>query len=492
MNLLGYIRVSRVGGRGGEDFIAPRVQRERIESWAKTYGHSVDFLPDELDQSGGKLKRPVFTAALERCERGEADGIIVAKLDRFARSVPDAATAIRRLEDAGAVLVSVADQLDTSTPMGRFARTMMLAVAELELDRIRESWATAQQYAVKRGVHIASRPPTGYKRGQDGRLELVPRSADAVAEVFQRRAAGASLSELAQLLEQRRVVGPYQNKHWTATAISKLLKNPVYTGQARSGIHSLEDAHPAIITGVEWRAAQTARGVVSPLRSPDGALLAGLLRCAGCRYVMKLDSIRDRDGSKLRMYRCRGDHAAGRCPAAASVLAHIIEPYVVSVFFEALGPDGILADAGTDDAGHQQAQHAAEAAQADLAEWLEVVSISSVGRAAYMTGIEARQRRVDEALSAASAAATPSSAATLPEVASLREAWPTLRTDEQRRLLAAGIDAIVLRKGRDLAERSLILFAGEAPDDLPSRGRRVPLASYPWPDTPGDAGVAVA
>src|SRR5690348_7637016 len=111
MHLLGYVRVSRVGGRSGDEFIAPRAQRERIESWVNTYGHSVEFLPDELDQSGGKLERPVFQHALERCERGEADGIIVAKLDRFARSVPDAANAIKRLEESGAVLVSVADQL---------------------------------------------------------------------------------------------------------------------------------------------------------------------------------------------------------------------------------------------------------------------------------------------------------------------------------------------------------------------------------------------
>src|SRR4051794_39399953 len=99
MELLGYVRVSRVGGRDGESFISPRQQRESITAYAAALGHTVTFLPDELDASGGKASRPVFQDALERCEQGLAGGVIVAKLDRFARSVPDAAVAIRRLED---------------------------------------------------------------------------------------------------------------------------------------------------------------------------------------------------------------------------------------------------------------------------------------------------------------------------------------------------------------------------------------------------------
>ena len=491
MNLLGYVRVSRVGGRGGEDFIAPRVQRERIESWAATYGHNVEFLPDELDQSGGKLLRPVFQMALERCERGEADGIIVAKLDRFARSVPDAAVAIKRLEVAGAVLVSVADQLDTSTSMGRFARTMMLAVAELELDRIRESWAVSQRYAVERGVHVASKPPTGYKKGKDGRLELVPRAAKGVAEAFQQRAAGASLTEIADLLMKRRVVGPYGNPNWTQTAVNKLLRNPVYTGQARSGIHVKEDAHPAIITKAEFDAAQRRRGV-SPLRSADGALLAGLLRCAGCRYVMKLDSI-TRGGSKIPMYRCRGDHAAGRCPEPSSVLAHIIESHVEAEFLAALAPDGVLARPSSGDDTEQALSNALDNAEAELADWLEAVSVTSVGRAAYAAALEARQQRVDQARDALDAAEA-AAGVHLPPQADLQAIWPTLSTPERRRLLSAGIDAVMLRRGRgtSITSRSLILYVGDAPTDMPSRGRRVPLAGFTWADSPTDTGMAVA
>ena len=125
-----------------------------------------------------------------------------------------------------------------------------------------------------------------------------------------------------------------------------MISNRVYVGEARSGQNVKPNAHPAIVSEAEWQAAQSARSL-APARSTDGALLAGLLRCAGCRYVIKPDSMPDRDGERLRLYRCRGEHAAGRCPAKASVLGRVIEPYVVEAFFEALEPGGVLAAASS-------------------------------------------------------------------------------------------------------------------------------------------------
>src|SRR5436309_2703997 len=98
MRLIGYVRVSRVNGREGDSFISPTVQRERIEAQALASGNTVVDWQQDLDQPGTKYERPGFQAALEAVERGEADGIAVAALDRFARSVPDAAVALRRLE----------------------------------------------------------------------------------------------------------------------------------------------------------------------------------------------------------------------------------------------------------------------------------------------------------------------------------------------------------------------------------------------------------
>src|SRR6266508_4814959 len=165
----GYIRVSRRGGREGESFISPEVQRKKIADWASLHEVAIVQWWEEIDQSGAKLERPMFQEALARCERGETGGIIVARLDRFARSAVDALGSIRRLNEAGARLVSVEDNFDGSTPMGRFAIGILTLIAELELERIKENWTAAVTQAVERGINISARPPTGYLRDKKSR-----------------------------------------------------------------------------------------------------------------------------------------------------------------------------------------------------------------------------------------------------------------------------------------------------------------------------------
>jgi hypothetical protein len=230
---------------------------------------------------------------------------------------------------------------------------------------------------------------------------------------------------------------------------------------------------------------------VSAPRSRDGALLAGLLRCAGCRYVMKPDTMVDRNGTKLRLYRCRGDHAAGRCPAPTSVLGRVIEPEIERRFLAELLPGGILARGQGEQQDLDDLLARVADAERELEAWVTEPALSSLGRDLYIAGMESRQRAVDDAHEALAEASRGSSADLLD--ADLGELWPGLPVAERRRFLAAGIDAIMLRRGRELGDRLLVFWQGDGPDGLPSRGRRVPLTSFTWPDdAPGDAGVLAA
>ena len=86
------------------------MQRKKIAEWARLHEVEVVQWWEEIDQSGAKLRRPMFQQALERCERGETGGLVAARLDRFARSAVDALESIKRINQAGARLVLVEDK----------------------------------------------------------------------------------------------------------------------------------------------------------------------------------------------------------------------------------------------------------------------------------------------------------------------------------------------------------------------------------------------
>src|SRR4051812_11147063 len=107
--LEGYVRVSSTRGRSGPSFISPALQRERLEAWCGLYDARLVAVHEELDESGGRADRPLLMTAIERVEAGLSDGIIVARLDRFGRSLRDALEHIDRIQAAGGRFVSVQD-----------------------------------------------------------------------------------------------------------------------------------------------------------------------------------------------------------------------------------------------------------------------------------------------------------------------------------------------------------------------------------------------
>jgi len=498
MRLDGYIRVSRVAGRAGESFISPKVQRDTITAYAKARGFTIAEWHEDLDVSGGTLERAGLDRALQRCRDGETDGIIAAKLDRLARSLTGLSQLIAQARDEGWTLVAVDHGLDLKTPGGALVANVLGAVAEWELGQRRQSWATAQAEAVGRGIHVASRTPTGYRKRADRRLEPDPAAAQTIRELFQRRGRGEGWTALARFLDSSSVRGPYGNGAWTPSAVQKLIRNPVYLGQARSGGAVNDSAHAPLLSRAEWEAAQGSRHVSTP-RIGDGLLLAGLVRCAGCRYLLKPDSMRSRNGERLGLYRCRGRHSAGKCPAPATVLARVLDPHVEALFLAAVGPDGPLAEAMDASVAVDDALRELEAAEHELDVFLADTALrGTVGEAKYQRAAEVRAAAVDAAQEKLAEARqhTALSAAVPLTPGALAEAWPKLTVAEKRTLLTASLDAVFVRRtgaNVPVANRALVLWRGEAPDGLPRRGHRVPLASFPFPDeTPANVRVAAA
>jgi site-specific DNA recombinase len=469
----GYIRVSRRGGREGESFISPEVQRKKIAAWAKLHEVEVVAWWEEIDQSGAKLERPLFQQALERCERGESGGIIVARLDRFARSAVDALTSIRRLTDAGARLVSVEDNFDGSTPMGRFAIGILTLIAELELERIKENWTSAVTSAVGRGVHISARVPTGYRKDKkSGRLLRDEPAASIVAETFRRRATGVSWARLAAFLEEREVFPPTGNKYWSKVGVAAMLKNPVYLGQARSGKVVNEGAHEALVTRAEFDAAQTTTTLLKPR---DGsiasqAMLGGLVRCAGCGHTLKITGNTNRkSGERYPIYYCTGRYAKGLCQTRASGRASLLDAHVETQVLAALQSEGgLLAQAVAASEQIDTAARALEEAEHELDLFINNPKLMTLlGEQKFLQGVEARQQALDQARAELAALRSQEELASELGDGDLLRAWPELSVQEKRRLMHGLLDRIVLtradrrgRHARPIAERTQIVLRG--------------------------------
>src|SRR5580698_4934737 len=115
MKLDEYRRVSQVGGREGDRFLSPELQRKGIEDYARLHGHTARPNPPELDVSGGKLKRPILDKIITRIRNGESDGVLVNDLDRYSRDVLGGNLLLLEITEAGGTLVSVHENLDIST-----------------------------------------------------------------------------------------------------------------------------------------------------------------------------------------------------------------------------------------------------------------------------------------------------------------------------------------------------------------------------------------
>jgi DNA invertase Pin-like site-specific DNA recombinase len=453
-----YVRVSRVGGREGESYITEAVQEERCRALASARGLSVGQVFTDRDQSGGKMERPAFAQALARIERGESGGLLVARLDRFARTLLGGLQTLEEIRQAGGVVLSAEGDFDTSTNTGELVLNMMLTLAQFELRRIRDSWDVARERAVERGVHISG-APAGYRKCADGTLEP-SEYAGAITQAFELRANGASQSEIGRHLLQAGVPTVRSGRaafSWGHGSVQGLLENRVYLGEARSGTYIKEHAHSPLVTRAVFRAVQERKGTAKAAskKGGEGPLLGGgLLRCASCGGRLSLDTTRAR-GTIYRFYRCKSNPL---CPARVSVSAAKIEPYLEGIVRRFLANALYQPEERTDELDGLRAELAE--AEEELRELIESREpIPAAVLAARGKVLQTRVTSAQEALEQAEAKRE--LPLTLP---SSSEAWEALSIPEKRRIITALLGRVVVRRGRglDIAER---IERPDAPDE---------------------------
>jgi site-specific DNA recombinase len=443
MRLIGYTRVSDVNGRVGESFISEAVQVEKITAYGSVHGHEIIDLVSDLDESGGKMDRPGMSQVLAMIEGGEADGVIVYKIDRFARTLDGALQTIKALAAADAELVSVSDHIDTSTPTGKFGLHVLLSVAELQRDQIADSWQSARKNAIDRGVFMGT-APIGYVKAADGRLVVDEEAAGRVRAAFEARAQGAGTTECAALFGVK-----------GRSTAAYLLQQRAYLGEARHGEFVNAAAHEPLIDRVTFERAQLARQGAAPRRRGDdeGFLLAGLIRCAHCRRSLGGDR-------KAASYKCGNQF----CGERAAIKAETVEA-IVRDWYEAFTA---LPSAEREAVEGSALRVALEEAETERRAFVQKVRPSHSEFGTWLEALDADVSRCKRDLAGLRART----------FALLDPAAPV---PDQRRLLTAAIHCIFVRSAKHGDDRVRVLRAGSA-EPLPVRGRAAegakPLPPY--------------
>src|SRR5882672_4472380 len=231
------------------DFNSLDNQRERAEDYIRSQRHEGwEALPDRYDDggfSGGNLDRPALKRLLEEIRAGKVQRIIVYKIDRLSRSLLDFARLAEFFEEHGASIVSVTQQLDTSTSMGRLTLNMLLSFAQFEREMVSDRTRDKMHAARRRGKWTGGMVPLGYEVAPEGGKLLVNKEeAEQVRGIFSLFLEKQSLVGTAQELNRRGLRRKSwrtkkgivrEGAEWDRVTLRRVLTDPVYIGKMKLG-----------------------------------------------------------------------------------------------------------------------------------------------------------------------------------------------------------------------------------------------------------------
>ncbi len=269
-------------------------QREACEAFIKSQAHEgwtlVKATYDDGGFSGGSMERPAVQRLLADVQQGLVNVIVVYKVDRLTRSLADFAKIVETLDGHGASFVSVTQQFNTTSSMGRLTLNVLLSFAQFEREvageRIRDKIALSK----RKGMWMGGNPPLGYDV-KDRLLVINDAEAETVGLIFRRYLELGCVHELAADLTQCGVV----SKRWVSSrgntrggypysrgALYYLLHNVIYVGRISHRGASYPGQHVPIVEQALWDEVQAGlagnrTGAIRRPTAPGPALLAGLL-----------------------------------------------------------------------------------------------------------------------------------------------------------------------------------------------------------------------
>jgi site-specific DNA recombinase len=327
-------------------FNSLHAQREACAAFILSQKHEgwtvSPMLYDDGGFSGGTMDRPALQRLLGDIAERTVDIVVVYKIDRLTRSLFDFAKIVEAFETRGVSFVSITQQFNTSTSMGRLTLNVLLSFAQFERElageRIRDKIAASK----KKGMWMGGLPPLGYDV-KDRKLLVNEVEARTVLHIFGRYLELKSVRALKGELEQagirskRRVLADsthYGGQKLSRGALYLMLQNRIYRGETTHKGNAYPGEHPAIVDAALWDQVQATlaenrvdREIGSYAKQPS--LLAGLAFDETGERLTPSHAVKK--GTRYRYYVSRSlitgavkDHSKGRRIPAGNLESLVI------------------------------------------------------------------------------------------------------------------------------------------------------------------------
>ena len=277
-----------------QEFNSLDAQCESCEAFIKSQQHEGWVVMaegyDDGGFSGGTLERPALQRLLADIATGKIDIVVVYKVDRLTRSLSDFVRIVEVFDQAGVSFVSVTQQFNTTTSMGRLTLNVLLSFAQFEREvtgeRIRDKFLASR----RKGMWMGGHPPLGYDI-DDRKLVVNAGEATLVRRIFAGYAEGGCVRSLKAELEHQGAVSKrrasnagiaYGSKPFTRGALYKILANRAYLGEAVHKGTAYPGEHEAIIDRALWDSVQCRLSAnrikrVNGTHAKEASLLAGFI-----------------------------------------------------------------------------------------------------------------------------------------------------------------------------------------------------------------------
>ncbi len=330
-----------------QSFNSLDAQREACEAYIVSQRHEGwQLIPAQYDDggfSGGNMERPALKRLLDDIAAKRVDNVVVYKVDRLTRSLADFAKIVEQFDKQGISFVSVTQQFNTTTSMGRLTLNVLLSFAQFEREvtgeRIRDKIAASK----RKGMWMGGIVPLGYDL-EDRHLVANPTEAEQVQKIYRLYLKLGCVTKLREYLEKAGILSKKRMSRtgrasggasYSRGALYLILHNRIYLGEITHKEASYPGQHPAIIEQKLWEQVQlkfqsNLQAARTRPRATEQSLLMGLLYDEqGNRFT---PSHATKKGRRYRYYVSQAviKNSRNKCSGSVRIPALEIEELVLS------------------------------------------------------------------------------------------------------------------------------------------------------------------